>query len=456
MHTSVQKILMVEVLSSTLSKSGLDDYHNGYGVHPLHVAVAEHNHGALDVLIEHYSTLAAKYPVSNLDDKSNTKYQLTASPILPILDGALRFGPFYIPFVSSRFATSNYLGCAPLHIAALADNETAVRVLLKAGTTVDVEDAGFNTALHLAAGYGSATMVRLLLEHGANTQRRNCRHQTPVLLAARQENIAAVQELDTDGIPWADTDIFGRNVLEYTLNHSSGLDYVLRSQQLVPNGGLARNSSFGHACKYIAPISRREVDQNPLLFAKLLQRSSIHIYNHYPPSWIPQSTVAVAAMTGNIGLLRQLVKAEESPSVLATKIRFDSSVENPLIAACLGGRLEIVKFLVRFVSSANNEALCDPVTMHHAWSASTHFPEIHSWLLIERYTDQRKIPAATSGDAEKQREYRPWSGLEPKELPLKRPLWRFCHESMFKYAVRLRQIEKRLRGHVLTLDPARM
>ena len=59
-----------------------------------------------------------------------------------------------------------------------------VRLLIKHGADVSVQDHTHLTPLHLAALSGSSETVRLLLEHGADITVLDGNHKTPLHLAS--------------------------------------------------------------------------------------------------------------------------------------------------------------------------------------------------------------------------------------------------------------------------------
>lgn len=80
--------------------------------------------------------------------------------------------------------------------AAQYNNLDRVKILLKKGTSVNVEDSAGYTALHYAARNGHYEMCKMLLENGAtvNAQTR-CGHATSLHRAAMQDHINIVQLL---------------------------------------------------------------------------------------------------------------------------------------------------------------------------------------------------------------------------------------------------------------------
>ena len=294
-------------------------------------------------------------------------------------------------------------------------------------------------------------MVRLLLKHGANSKARNCHYETPALVAARAGLFALARELEQGELDLTDSDIYGLTHLSHALQYPSGLFYFAQSQPAILNQGNIDTNQLTRAWKYTRPVTSPEGNERPLIFLKALRYTAKDYNTTCPPS-IPQSALAIAAMTGNARLLKLLVKTEGLPEVNINEPSGKDDVENVFISACLGGRLEILKFLVRYILSRQDLPLNQ--TLPGIWYASRHFPEIHSWLLVDRYTEQRRLcNSPFSNPGLEPEAIRSWSGLEHKEVPLTGPYWRFCHETMLEYATRLKSLHDQLKGKVLCWAP---
>ena len=454
-HLAARRSSMLDDLMSILSSSVGLDYHLTQGVHPLHVAVAKENHKGLEQLIQHYVQLARSFPLHNSDSigLNNSDHPSESTSIISLLDRPVSFPPYGAPFISSRRSTSQDLGATPLHIAAVQNDETSVNILIRHGATLDSRDIRLNTPLHWAAFNGYFSMVRLLLKHGANSKSRNCQYETPALLAARAGFFALAQELEQGNLGISDSDICGLTYLAHALRQPSGLVHFAQSQPTILSQDNIDTNQLTRAWKYTKPVASPEVSERPLIFMKALRYAAKDYNTTYPPS-VPQSALAIAAMTGNARVLKLLVETEGVPEININEPSGKDDVENVFISACRGGRLEILKFMIRYILS--RPGLPFNQTLPGIWHASRHFPEIHSWLLVERYTEQKRLcdsPSLNSGlDAIP---FRLWSGLERKEVPLTGPYWRFCHETMLEYATRLRSMHDQLKGKVLCWAPGK-
>lgn len=88
-------------------------------------------------------------------------------------------------------------GQSPLHLAAAAAANGAIRVLLNAGAAVDLhaQTPERETALHVAARRRHADTCRLLLRSGADPNARRADGATPLMIAAAQNERELVEML---------------------------------------------------------------------------------------------------------------------------------------------------------------------------------------------------------------------------------------------------------------------
>ena len=75
-------------------------------------------------------------------------------------------------------------GDVPLHVASEIGSAGCVRLLLKAGATVESKDFKGNTPLHAACRYGHVPCIRLLLQAGANLEAANDSRESPLHVAS--------------------------------------------------------------------------------------------------------------------------------------------------------------------------------------------------------------------------------------------------------------------------------
>lgn len=91
------------------------------------------------------------------------------------------------------------LGWNPLHIAAQAGHELAVKALIDAGIHLEARDSYGFTALDLATVRGSVAVVEMLSRHSINVHGPNSRGRTALHLAAYMGMIPIVEALIRNG-----------------------------------------------------------------------------------------------------------------------------------------------------------------------------------------------------------------------------------------------------------------
>jgi len=91
----------------------------------------------------------------------------------------------------------NVRGSAPLHLAAINPDPSAIAVLLNAGADVNAVDEDGFTPLHMAAFHRQADYALLLLEAGADVNAKTVAGRTPLSMAdkARADETSGVISL---------------------------------------------------------------------------------------------------------------------------------------------------------------------------------------------------------------------------------------------------------------------
>jgi len=87
----------------------------------------------------------------------------------------------------------HYADYTPLHYACLLDRDEHIRVLVKAGCSVELETDTGVRLLHAAAKEGSSKSFRTLLELGAGPMREAQEHMTAATLAAKLGHVAVLR-----------------------------------------------------------------------------------------------------------------------------------------------------------------------------------------------------------------------------------------------------------------------
>ncbi|XP_048254580.1 putative ankyrin repeat protein RF_0381 [Haliotis rufescens] len=185
----------------------------------------------------------------------------------------------------------------PVMAAACAGHKDVVKLLINAGSNVSlVEDHGYNI-LHIATCIGHVAMVKYILSQNILdiNSRTKC-NRTPVMMAANRSYRNVLAVLVSEGADVSLRDRRGNNILHYTCA-----------------GGQME------MVKYV--LSLNKVDIN---------RRGQH-------GW---TSVMVAARLGNREMLDLLMSKGSNVSLTAKE------ETNILHAACIGGHLEMVKYVV--------------------------------------------------------------------------------------------------------------
>lgn len=156
---------------------------------PLHVATLSENPAAIRALLDHGADIEAR-------DNSGTTSLLWAavsenSTVIRVL---LNYGAD----VEAPGSFGDLTFGTPLHWAARSNgNPEVIELLLDYGANVDEQGAFIDgTPLHWAANDNeNPAVIRLLLDHGADTEARDALGRTPLDMATRANNVAAIQVL---------------------------------------------------------------------------------------------------------------------------------------------------------------------------------------------------------------------------------------------------------------------
>ncbi|KAI1284012.1 ankyrin repeat-containing domain protein [Xylaria sp. FL0933] len=96
--------------------------------------------------------------------------------------------------------TSSTTKTTPLHIAARNDRVSAVELLLNCGANIDARTSDTGAMpVHDTAGAGSSACIDYLLRHGAMIESLDDIGQTPLIVAAREGRLEAVEKLLNEG-----------------------------------------------------------------------------------------------------------------------------------------------------------------------------------------------------------------------------------------------------------------
>lgn len=364
-------------------------------------------------------------------------------------------------------------GEAPLHLAARAGNCEAIEILLDHGADVNVFDDYGNTPLHRAIRsepLEESPAAKLLLSHGAALEPRDEWGFTPVMLALRRGNTELVRFLAEAGADLKAADFSSWTCLHFAADYGQLETFVwlvgrgLQLHAKNSNGSSAVQHAsvrsaftsfllnFGYAFDHIDAITYTIpgntmgfgppwFDKHFSMYLRRLGLERLRALANLEPtdSWSPLCMAASIGQTlavANILRLGAAVDFEGSPSGSA------------LMIACFSGRLESVKILVRHGAAI---LYLGRNGIRSAVDAARNHKVILAWLLVDRFTEQRKLsgPAEADSAAHSAGNLKPWSGVVKKELIITGIAERQVHESARSYWFRLMVVKKDWRGKVV-------
>eukprot|EP00928_Gymnodinium_smaydae_P063761 TRINITY_DN47258_c0_g1_i1.p1 TRINITY_DN47258_c0_g1~~TRINITY_DN47258_c0_g1_i1.p1 ORF type:complete len:567 (+),score=78.29 TRINITY_DN47258_c0_g1_i1:66-1703(+) len=221
-------------------------------------------------------------------------------------------------------------GFTALHVAAGHSSFKVAELLLGMRVDVNVTDIEKETPLHLAAQEGRADSVRWLTEHGADVKARNDDGETPLHVAVQHigskpvDHIVALLDARADA---RDVDSSGRTAAgaaRLYSNRGDELSALLGSDDNVANE-LDTDKMLQNLCM------RGHADG----VSKCLQM--------FPSQIAPQRALIAAAMGGSVEVIELLVRARADPRAAEVDARTGMT---PLIAAADEAKPKMVKWLL--------------------------------------------------------------------------------------------------------------
>ncbi|KAI1341958.1 ankyrin repeat-containing domain protein [Xylariaceae sp. FL0016] len=324
---------------------------------------------------------------------------------------------------------------APLHIAVGLNNLDTAQLLIRYGADVDGRDATEDqTPLMIAVQYGSRQIVEFLIESGAHVGlfdrkgqqaihyalRRGDRMTIDALVSAGGDPLVFI-DLVSEGVDPFHIDRLGTSALRQGLLAIVGLWPYGLTSGLAIQAMIYDDDVFHTALYHLSPRVTKKL-------YRLLPSGSASCNVDYPRSHGRNSLICVVSWEGNLEKLKTLLDLGADMS------REGSPYGSPLMAACVHGRLEIVKFLVH--RGAAIEYVNEHGEYRNAFEAARHHPEIRDWFLRGRFIEQPKL--ASEGhwpEAPLQH----WSGIGSIRVRLRDDQKRQWGESGFGYLLRLQR-----------------
>ena len=312
--------------------------------------------------------------------------------------------------------------------------------------------------------------VRSLLSHGANVNQRYKSLATPILLASRGGSHQLVQCLLDAGADWTAADQSGQSILHHAaLSPSPGIF-----------ASLSRRGASLHV-QDIHRISPFHLAMTQDIFTALVLNSDwkMEPATQYPWSiladgyaaWIGKGFRSYQRRFGEtllqrVANLQPKGRLKWSPLCLMSVVGNTTAMENllrlgalldgegspdgsALMLACVNRRLESVKLLLRRGTSLSyvSHSLGRRISCLDCARGSA---TITRWLLVDRFTDQRKIAndygQPSSQGLRERSTYRPWSGIAKSEFIITGIHERDPSESSSQYFTRLQRLRRDMRG----------
>ncbi|MFA6302931.1 MAG: ankyrin repeat domain-containing protein [Legionella sp.] len=125
----------------------------------------------------------------------------------------------------------------PIHTAILNRQLNAVQQLLQIKGMDAVGDENKRNALHYAVIYGNPEIVSVCCQHSTDLDAKDNDGMTALMMAAKDGNLAAVEELIKKGATPLLIDSFGKNILHYAVEseHADLVAWILKNIKIDVN-----------------------------------------------------------------------------------------------------------------------------------------------------------------------------------------------------------------------------
>lgn len=317
------------------------------------------------------------------------------------------------------------------------DKYSAAKLLLCHGAALEPRDGWGSTAVMLASEQGDTEMVHFLAEAGADLKTTNFSSWTCLQLAADFKHLETFVYLVNCGLQLHAKNSNGWSAAQYASVDSAFSSFLLNFDCALDEMDAIKYANPG-CIMYPGPAWLKEHFN---MYLRRLGLTRLRGLANLEPadSWSPLCIMASIGQTlavNNILRLGADVDFEGSPCGSA------------LMAACSSGRLESVKILVRqgaAISYIGTDGIRSAV--HAARNSKV----ILAWLLVDRFTEQKKLSSPVEVDAatHSTRGVKSWSGIVKKDLIITGIVERQVHESASSYWFRLMAVKRDWRGKVV-------
>lgn len=349
-----------------------------------------------------------------------------------------------VTFLLNAASNSGALrGVTPLHDAGCSGTVKGLYTLLGEGANIHSHDAFGRTPLHLAAQSGHAEHIRFLLCRGASPFHRDCELRTPLMVACSAGHLRVVEVLlATDLIDTRTVDTWNQSALHYATEADApdvfihliklGLDYRQRDRfGMSPIHQALKKPQFA-SWIYAMRLDLDYIQTRPNDDLSVLYIAGMESWRSILRSISPECRAKILVVEARKDLLPLCIaakKAHISNLKLLLDLGADTELEGrtgtALITACMVGRLDSVKILIRHgakldqssTSSFSNER---PYPTN-AVMAAKHYKHILQWLLVDRYTEQGKLASTADHDSDSsgRTQTKPRAGVRQLQIPLR-------------------------------------
>ncbi|XP_046577420.1 ankyrin-1-like [Haliotis rubra] len=323
-----------------------------YGRTPAMVAVKEGQREILELLVKQGSDL------SQLDDDQNSILHLASK------EGHLEIVKYIYSMNTIDIESRDFHGNTPIMLAALFGLSGVFVFLVEMGADLSLLDNDAENILHLSCRGGGEEIVKYIIKLNVVDINSKGGGMTPVLLAAAFGNRAAFENLVEMGADLLAVDTLGNSVLHLTCQggYLDIVKYVLKQNIVDINsrGADGRTpaliaAAYGHSTLFEYLVKRGadlsvEDDYGYNTLHSACRRGNMDIVKHVFKQNIVDinsrradggTPALIAAVYGHSTLFEYLVKNGADLSVE------DDDGDNILHSACVGGNIDIVKYVLK-------------------------------------------------------------------------------------------------------------
>ncbi|KAK1705981.1 ankyrin repeat-containing domain protein [Colletotrichum lupini] len=374
-------------------------------------------------------------------------------------------------------------GTTPLHWAASMNNVSTVQLLIDSGADLEAtDDKGWTpllVSIKAPATFDLSAVVRALLESGSDPKCRDNNGVTPIAEACTQGNPRVISALMDRGPDVHVEDYAKRNVLHrlFTRDETDETN-VARPALFIKLTRMGVNphklDMFGCSALHLSIFHKSMV--------ALLLNGDLQIQDERPIPWSTMflgrdaTNEAAACLTTAFRMYRRKLSTEKLRTLLNLEA---GGFWNPLSFAASRGQIQVMKNILSLgipidfegcpegsaLMAASSAGVLKSVIYLVRHGASISFQGNHNFrsavklaatsprvlrrLLVDRFTDQKKLDQSCHASTSPSTDYKPWSGIQKAEMIISGRWERQPHESSQQYWARLSNMTEDFRGKFL-------